>query len=371
MKRLAVCVAMGAMLLPGTLRAGSWFDKVKLSGDFRHRHELTQAGEKDDRHRWRIRARLVVSADVTDDWSMNVRLATGSTDPVSTNQTLDGGFSTKGFMLDQAYFDFHPGAVKGLHVRGGKMKFPFMKVEKTELIWDGDLSPEGAALMYKTDVTGQVGIFLNSAFFYIDERSSGDDTWMAGVQGGFKVKPADDMHLVLGGGYYDYREIEEVKALFKDDGEPDWFGNSPKQVIAAGDTFMGYAWDYNLFEAFGEFGIKLEKVSLKFYGNFVTNTGADSLNTGYLIGTAIKYGKDKGHVNLRVNYRELEDDAVFAAFTDSDFIGGGTDGNGFEFGFGYGIARKVDLGLTYFLNKKGIDDEVDYKRLQADLKLKF
>jgi hypothetical protein len=40
-------------------------------------------------------------------------------------------------------------------------------------------------------------------------------------------------------------------------------------------------------------------------------------------------------------------------------------------GASYGFAEKVSLGLTYFFNKKGMEEEVDFKRPQADLAIRF
>src|SRR5690606_32912961 len=51
---------------------------------------------EDRKNRFRIRARLGITAALTDHWSAGVRLASGSDDsPVSTTQTLGGGMSKK------------------------------------------------------------------------------------------------------------------------------------------------------------------------------------------------------------------------------------------------------------------------------------
>lgn len=366
MKRYVIFSVIGLLLLPLGVKADNWHDKVKLSGDFRHRHELIQDESKDeDRTRWRIRARLMLSAMISENISVGFRIASGSDDPVSTNQSLDGGWSTKGFHLDLAWFDFHPETVKGLHIIGGKMKLPFEKVQKTELIWDGDLNPEGLAAKFKGDLSDRITVMLGAGFFYIEENKSSDDFWMSGGQGVLKIELAENMHLIAGAGYYDYNIEAEVTPVFFDD--EDSHNNS---VIVDGDKLL-YANDFNEFEILGEFGFKKDRLGFYLYGNFVTNTAADDLNTGYLFGTTIKHGKGKGNMKLAVNYREVEDNAVIGVFTDSDFRGGGTDGNGFEFGFAYGLADKADLGVSFFLNNKGIDEEVEYKRLMVDLKLKF
>ncbi len=42
----------------------------------------------------------------------------------STNQDLDNYFTKKDIWLDRAYFNWHPNAVPGLNVIGGKMAQP-------------------------------------------------------------------------------------------------------------------------------------------------------------------------------------------------------------------------------------------------------
>ena len=81
----------------------SWAEKVKWKGDFRYRYEDIDEDTKDDRQRHRIRARAALIAQATDNVEVGLGLATGGDDPVSTNQTLGGGGSTKDVRLDLAY----------------------------------------------------------------------------------------------------------------------------------------------------------------------------------------------------------------------------------------------------------------------------
>jgi hypothetical protein len=365
----AVVAIVGAALLPGIVRAAEWHEKLSIKGDFRHRHELVQVEDREDNNRWRIRARLALEAGISDEWSATIALASGSDDPVSTNQTLTDGFSTKGFGLDLAYFDFHPKAIKGLNLIGGKMKLPFETADKTELLWDGDLNPEGAAMRFGRSFGETVKMYLNGGVFYIRDNDPDDESYLAGVQTGFNVKASKNVKFMVGGGYYDYRGAENMPFFYKADKN---YGNSKKAIS---ESANGYAVDFNDVEALGVVDVALsEKTGLKLYGHYVQNVAADSLGAGWLFGGAVSHGKDKGAVKAYANYRRLEADAVVGVFTDSDFIGGGTNGKGLELGAAYGVAKNVSLDLTYFVNTKGIKDtdtESGYKRLQADLQLKF
>ncbi|MEQ8783996.1 MAG: putative porin, partial [Roseibium album] len=60
-------------------------------------------------------------------------------------------------------------------------------------------------------------------------------------------------------------------------------------------------------------------------------------------------------------------------FTDSDFIGGGTDGKGHIVSAGYALSERIALKGTLFFNKRNIDfgTEEDFKRLMLDISFKY
>jgi len=87
-------------------------------GDFRYRYETFDIEGKPDRDRNRIRARAALIADVTPAMQVGLGLASGGDDPVSSNQTLGGGGSTKDLRIDLAYFDYT--GLKDSHIVGGK-----------------------------------------------------------------------------------------------------------------------------------------------------------------------------------------------------------------------------------------------------------
>jgi len=100
----------------------TWTDRVKLDGDFRYRYEHIDPQGSSSRTRTRIRARTNIKAKVADNIDVGFGLATGGDDPVSTNQTLGGGGSSKDVVLNLAYVDWE--AADGLHIFAGKFKNP-------------------------------------------------------------------------------------------------------------------------------------------------------------------------------------------------------------------------------------------------------
>jgi hypothetical protein len=119
---------------------------ISFSGDVRLRGEPFFGGPTDqslDRARARLRARFNAVATLGEQFRAGFTLASGDiNDPTSTNQTLTGFYARKAVALDLAFAEFTPKAFKPLTLTGGKFRYPWYN---TELTWDKDLNPEGAA----------------------------------------------------------------------------------------------------------------------------------------------------------------------------------------------------------------------------------
>ncbi len=129
---------------------------LSFSGDIRMRAETLQGGPSDgslDVNRGRYRARFNVFADLGKQFQAGLSLATGDVNnPISTNQNIGVFYSRKAFALDLAYVTYAPSYFKPLTLTAGKFRYPWYN---TELVWDKDLNPEGAAqtLAFKLDNT--------------------------------------------------------------------------------------------------------------------------------------------------------------------------------------------------------------------------
>ena len=362
----------GGFTIPETL---AWVEKVNLYGDFRYRYEYIDAEESSsDRNLNRIRARIGLKGEINDEMSYNVRIASGSDDPVSTNATLDGGFSSKSLWLDRAYLKWQPASMDGWTFLFGKMSNPFYKPGKNQLIWDDDLNPEGIAAQYATKLNDTTGLFVNGGGMWVEESSSSADASLWGIQAGLEHALNDDSKLTWGGSYYKYGNTKDSKTFYDVE---DGFGNST-YIITNGDGVdeTYYMYDYALLEAFAEYSTKLGDTPASVYGDYVVNTASGvSEDTGWLIGTKLGKAKKPGTWGFGYEYRDLENDAVVGVFADSDFVGGGTGGKGHKFSAAYAIAKNATLGATYFMSKRDGDGDGsindDYDRFQLDLKVKF
>jgi hypothetical protein len=367
-KKLVIAALAGAMLASYQVRSEEttaktdWSDKLTLKGDVRFRYEtIDDSGATETRDRARIRARLGAYATVNDEVDAAIALASGNDDPTSSNQTLDEGFSSKEINLDLAYIDLHPELIGGNNIILGKMKMPFIAVN--DLMWDTDVNPEGAGLNIELSVDDNIKLLVNGGGFWVEERSSADDTMLYGAQAAAEIK-SDALKILGGASYFTYDNIEGYAPIFDSE---DGFGNS---VNEDEEGALTYATGFDIIELFAKIGFDLG-LPVELAGNYVMNQDADDDDTGYMLGLKLGKLKKTGSFEFGYSYRELEADAVLGIFADSDAWGGGTDGDSHKLCAGYQVAENVSAHLTYFISTQGLDNGDDYDRLQADVIVKF
>ena len=343
-----------------------WSDRIRLDGDFRYRYEVIDAEGSDTRRRNRIRARSNVRADVTDDVEIGFGLATGGDDPVSSNQTLGAGGSSKDISLNLAYADWE--AVDGLHLIGGKFKNPLVRVGKQALMWDGDWTPEGFALTYKRD-----WFFVNALGTFLESDTGRDnDSFAWGAQFG-GTGTFGDVKLTGGVAYYSLK-TQGKSTSFGDPADPaDYFGNTAVQPDGqpcgtTPDTDCVYLYDYLLAEIFAEAVFSIADWPTVVFFDLVQNSDPSDNDTGWTLGTRVGQAKDRGEIQFSYLFADKEADAMLGLVTDSDFAGGGTDNRGHFFKFDYGISKTWSIGAQYFINETdvGFGAKRDYNRLMLD-----
>ena len=344
--------------------AMSWAERVSWKGDFRYRYENIDEEGKDGRNRSRIRARTSLVADVSDTLEVGVGLATGGDDPVSSNQTIGGGGSSKDIKIDLAYFNWS--GLKNTNIIGGKYSNFLVRPAKKGLRWDGDWRPEGLGIVWDNDTFFVQGL---GTWLEGDSKNGTEFAWV--LQAGMNMAFDNGSKLKFGAGYSVF-DIAGGVPLF---GDPeDFYGNS--FVCDPGYPVVGdceFLYDYHNIEAFAEYSFKLGGKSVSLFGNYTVNTEADDDDTGYLFGARYGSAKDKGDWDVTYFYELLEADATVGLVADSDFGGGGTDAKGHVLSGTYAFHKAWNFKATYFINTINLasGDDDDYERLQLDLNFKF
>lgn len=360
-RRIAVLIIVLLALASSAPRAGDWTDKIDIGGDFRYRYDFVDDEELFQRHRQRIRMRLNVSAEVTNGINAVFQIASGTESPVSANQTLTDGFSSKEVQLNRAYVEGERPEIPGLAISAGKFKCPWFKPGNVELVWDANLNTEGIVATYSRS-SEDVNLRIMASGQIIEERSADEDSYLAGLQAIGNYDMTLSSSLTLAASYYDYANTE---------GHPTFW----KPELALGNTLDfrgGYANDFNLLEFSGEVQFESDGIPFAIHGDFVSNTAADSDHTGWLIGMrAGNMTRQRGTWTVQYNYRKLEKDAVVGLFTDSVFRGAGTDGKGHKVWANLMIFDNTMIGIKYFNNKKGLDNGSNLQRVIVDLSMNF
>ncbi len=339
------------------MAAVAWAERLRWSGDFRYRYESTAVEGASDRNRNRIRARAYLEADVSDTMKAGMGLASGSDDPVSTNQTLGGGGSSKAINLDLAYVEWF--GLANTKIVGGKFKQQQHNVGDSGLLWDSDWRPEGTSIRYDNGRFFAVGL---GTWIESDSRKSQQE-FSYGLQAGVRLPLGEQLELTMGTGYYRFDSAGKVS--FFDDGE--FFGNSFDPVTGT------YLHNYYEAEGFAELGFDLFDRPTLLFADYVQNLDADENDIGYAFGINFNEARKKGSWELNYAYKKLEADAVLGLLTDSDFGNGGTNAKGSVISGAYAVHDNWNFRMTYFLNQTSIDhgDNRDLDKLQLDLQFKY
>ena len=377
-------LSAGLLPAPSALRAEG-LDGFSLGADFRARYEIiAQEGKQDNRERARIRLRIDPAFKVNEAFSLKARLSTGGNDRVSTNQTLEGFSSPKGIALDRAYMDYRRENERSSHrFSAGKFGVPFEKPAGSELIFDGDLNPEGLALQISRELGGALEARVKGGYFWLAEVKPAStsaapkdsrDVVLGAAQLSLEAKGMGHS-LAVGIGYYNYDRVQGTDLS----GGGDFFGNM--------NDGSGLLVDYELVQGFARWGLpEMGGTRLALYADYVRNAGIGSstaslpanlqdYDEAFSLGASLASGslfETKDLVKLNVEYREVESDAVFGAFSDSDFGGGGTSGSkdriiGTRAALGVKLMKGVGAKVTYFSNQT----PGKYDRTQVDLSIKY
>ncbi len=367
-----------AMNRANKTKMGSWIDELKWNNDLRLRAEFFDNQDQSnqaDRWRFRYRLRLGFEAKFVEWATLGMRLASGGTDdPVSTNETLDDMFQNDTITIDLAYATVRPLNAKWVAITGGKMNNPIWQPSfNSPLVYDGDLTPEGVAeqLTWKFGEDKRHALFFNAGQYAASEisRSADGDGFVLDVQGGGDFRFGKDpkkpvVRARLAGGFFWTHNIETNSLTTR---SPN-LGNAVR-VFGTTTNFLA---DFEVVSVRGDVAWRLSPdpflgtpAVLTFSGEYVKNLAneyetlagattnvAPDQTEGWTGQIAFGGSRKKGEWQIAYQYKYLEADAVFDAFTDSDWGNGGTDRKGHVIKASYNLQEWWQLGFAAFLTEK-------------------
>ena len=373
---------------------GPLLGRIEFFGDMRLRYENFWFDEdefgvdRSNRNRMRYRLRIGGKAKINDYVDAVFRIGSGENDHRSNNRTLgvDPDFGPDAIFIDQAYLAFKapkewlPGT--SFTATGGKVSNPFLwKSGKFDLLWDGDINPEGIGLQLGYEAGEALNLFATGGYFIVKENGSSVDPHVLGIQGGALWSAADHVELGARLAWYQWRSLDE--AFFARSAA---FGTLLDGLTAGAPTNEAGAYNTGDLSVYLRFD-GVEGWPILVYGQIAKNFDAESSDLfgsagkedlGWGIG--VEVGDKKKLVSLGVGYFALEANFWPAQFTDSDLVDGFTNRKGWAFYASREILPNTELGVALFVSDeiRGSTDSFaasvsgsDRVRLQTDLLVKF
>ncbi|CAB3647244.1 putative porin [Achromobacter pestifer] len=387
---------------------------------------------QDRRNLWRFRARLGVKAEIADEWTAGIRLASGSdNNPVSTSDTLGGGMGKKDIWLDQVYMTYRP--TPWAAITAGRASNPF---QSTDMLYSDDLQFDGisAKLSHAFEdrpvtVFGNVGAF---ALEYAnnpwrsDTNSEGrsENKWLLGGQIGAAWKPSQDDTLTGAVAYYRFENIAGRRSsgctvfTSSDACDTDW---SRPAFMQKGNTlfllrdirqwsadpadwnewqYVGLASKFNLLDLNMSWETKIiDGMGFRLDGNYIRNlaynkdemirraggtgnivnsrdnlndieSGPNAWSLQATVGRGLKL-ESKGDWRAFAGYKYIEPDAFPDGYNDSGFHLGGTNARGYFLGGAYAFDKNVWGQFSWSSSKEVYGAPLSVDLVRFDLNARF
>lgn len=291
------------------------FEKVLKNlhpyADFRLRYELdSNRDDQESRSRFRVRGRLGATYDATDWAVVGARLIThepDSVDPNSSHVTLGRGYDGVEIQFDRLYAEVKPPFLEGLMLRGGKFEHPFRTNPVFgELVWDGDVMPEGFAAIYERAIDETFKLRLAAGEYITVEQNLLDEGSCTALQACLNY----DKHF-LAVDYYNWHH-------------PTADGSTVLSAQNAGNEVSGteFVSEFEILHgtvaaSFTAPGLELPlQVAAEAWKNLEAEGDRDF---GWALGASLGKGKEALDWLFRIQYQVVEQDSVFSPFAQDDY----------------------------------------------------
>jgi hypothetical protein len=379
----------------------TFIDKITLYGDLRLREESMWYGGGNDNNGTakevdtnRQRFRLRIGMDIQEGKTfVHIRVASGSGQQVSTNQTMQNNSSGKAIFIDKAYVELKQ--IPNLNVMGGKMTNPFfVNWLSGEMVFDDDYNPEGFSQQYSLKLGDNQKVFVNLGQIILDGGSgSNQSQWLLGEQVGTEMK-MDPVNFNAALLFYSLANGEKsnFSSVIVQDGNTRK-GAACTTTVPSGNPCI-LANPFSVID--GTVGVSFNAgLPITISGDYVKNlqdtveqTSPNSIknqDTAMGIGFKIGNASAANTYEFAYTYRSIESDATLADINDSDFgPNGGTNRKGHSVWVAYNPTNSTQVKLKY-INSKMIKEELKttsapgsgtnpnppFNRVQLDFSVKF
>ena len=384
---------------------------------------------EDRENLFRLRARLGMKAIISPEWTAGIRIGTGSdNNPVSTTQTLGGGFGKKDIWLDQGYLTWK--ATQDLTLTGGRIANPFYS---TDMMYSSDLNFDGVAAIFNHSLNNEWGLFGTLGAFPVEytsdsassigfDKEDSDTKWLFGGQIGANWKINRENSLKGALAYYHFDDIEGKRSgacqpwsgqpACDSDGSRLAFMQKGNSVFLLRDItpnpatpgltpqpqFVGLASKFDVLDLNLAWDAELPSdFKLRTQGNFIHNlaydkgemlkrsegqivnninskgqfeSGGNALMVSFTLGSALEMRK-RGDWNVLAGYKYIQPDALPDGFNDSSFHLGGTNAKGYFIGANYGIEKNIYASARWLSASEVYGQPFEVDVMQLELNTRF
>jgi hypothetical protein len=395
-----------------------WVTNLRIGGDFRARYDSIFSDNDGwpDRNRFRFRVRPGIYATLKDNFEVGFRLTSGEArdpfggDPISGNVSYQDNASKKSIYIDQAFgkwtFLNNPSWFGSFTI--GKMENPFVF---SDMIFDPDYTPEGAAQQFGYNINESHGLKLNLGEFVLDEVSaSNSDPYMFGAQ--LRLESVWTPHIATSIGLSALaitaeQNLQETPAssfqVVDTTGATRTVttpassavpnvntGNTRVNGVLA-NNFNPLIADVALTYTLDSFPLYNAAFPIRVGGEYANNPAGGDKNEAYSFGVTLGKSGKKGLWDLAYKWKHMERDFWYEEVVDSDFggfypptpttavgrptYGPGTNLEGHVIRANYSFYDSLTFGVTYYLahildgDPPGFDKNVN--RIQVDAIWKF
>ena len=369
-QKAAVASAKNPMVTIEEEKKSALWDRVDLYGDLRLRYELDYDSvradgvtARDDRNRFRTRARLGLKIQPTDWFMFDIRGRYGDSDSQqSPHVTLwqDGGSEGEQSdgVFDRLYLGFRG---EKFTADIGREGFPFWTPH--ELYWDADMYVDGGSIGYKTKVH-ETGLDFVAGFWALPDGPDNFDYSDQSLLSAAQVKLTHDFgengKLIIADGL-----------MFIDDNSS-VFNTTNDDVDYSINAFdLQYQFDA------GEIPVTLGGTYLHNFDDGPQGDPVRGDTDGFVLYGKLGKLSEKGDWLLGYYYADIEKYSVARFFAQDDWFRFGSasqtrasDFRGHEIRLAYALAKNLNLVLRgYFVET--ISNREDGNRVRVDLNLKF
>ncbi len=351
-----------------------WVTALKMNGDFRGRYDGAYQNDGNpvpDRHQFRYRLRFGVTANMTDNFEVGLRLGSGQINnkldssgggilgsfggsPFSNNTTFNSDGSKKLLFIDLAYAKWTP--ADWAQVELGKMLSPFWL---TDMSFDPDYNPEGLQqkLTYRlVDEPFRQQVFGFSSGQYVIQENYGssgtgnqNDVYLFINQVDWSAKWSQQISSRLALASFNFHNQQDIspdlETFLNQNGTPGNAGVHFNPIVARAEGTYSLE-SFPRFE--GEFPITLG-------AEYMNNPGASTANEGYNFGVTFGSNKKRGNWQISYNYKNIEASSTWHGLNDDDFgfnAKGGTDVRGHQIVGSYHPYDPFTVNLRYMITEQ-------------------